>query len=208
MGPQCVGRMAERATQLSTAVAEATDPMAVSRQDLAMRRADLLAQLVDAAVDVGPLLGATRWQRQLDAMCEAALLAFGAAAVSVARAHDDHLRYVAASGAGAESIVGTELGLADGLAGFVAASGQAMVIDQPANDPRFARDVAERTGYVPDSMLLVPVDDVDRLGRRGAHGARPDRLVGRRPRPSALRSPPSPPSPCSPRPTPIRRRGP
>ncbi len=124
-----------------------------------MRRADLLAQLVDAAVDVGPLLGATRWQRQLDAVCEAALIAFGAAAVSVARAHDDHLRYVAASGAGAESIVGTQLGLADGLAGFVAASGQAMVIDQPANDPRFARDVAERTGYVPESMLLVPVDD-------------------------------------------------
>ena len=129
------------------------------RQDLAMRRADLLAQLVDAAVDVGPLLGATRWQRQLDAVCEAALVAFGAAAVSVARAHDDHLRYVAASGAGAESIVGTQLGLADGLAGFVAASGQAMVIDQPADDPRFARDVAERTGYVPESMLLVPVDD-------------------------------------------------
>ena len=159
MRPQCVGRMAERATQLSTAVAEAANPMAVSRQDLTVRRADLLAQLVDAAVDVGPLLGATRWQRQLDAVCEAALLAFGAAAVSVARAHDDHLRYVAASGAGAESIVGTELGLADGLAGFVAASGQSMVIDQPANDPRFARDVAERTGYLPDSMLLVPVDD-------------------------------------------------
>ena len=100
--------------------------------------------------------------------------------------HDDHLRYVAASGAGAESIVGTELGLADGLAGFVAASGQAMVIDQPANDPRFARDVAERTGYVPDSMLLVPVDDVDRHGRRGAR--RCSTAPSRRPTPSALGS--------------------
>jgi hypothetical protein len=43
------------------------------------------------------------------------------------------------------------------LANFVAASGQSLSISGVESDPRFARDVAERSGYVPTSMLLVPV---------------------------------------------------
>jgi hypothetical protein len=35
------------------------------------------------------------------------------------------------------------------------------VVDEVHSDQRFARDVAERVGYVPDSLLAVPVVDDD-----------------------------------------------
>ena len=128
------------------------------------------------------MLDDASWLDQLTDLCTAARLAFGASAVSLAEVEHDHVRYVAAAGSGAEAIVGTELPLARGLAGYVAASGQALAIDEPASDPRFARDVAERTGYVPQTLLLVPV-----VGRTGSTvgvitRARPDGEHGRRTR--------------------------
>ena len=123
----------------------------------AVRRADLLDQLTEVVFDIGPMLDTMPWLEQVDDVCTAARLAFGAAAVSVAVLEEDHLRYVAAAGEGAGAIVGTELPLTRGLAGYVAMAGQALAVDEPAADPRFARDVAERTGYVPQTLLLVPI---------------------------------------------------
>jgi hypothetical protein len=94
-------------------------------------------------------------------MCAAIRTVTGAAAVSVAVVTDDGLHYVSADGAGADEIVGTVLTGGRGLASFVAASGQSLAIGRVTSDPRFARDVAERTGYVPTAMLLVPVLDAD-----------------------------------------------
>jgi hypothetical protein len=93
----------------------------------------------------------------LTALCAAVRTVMGAAAVSVAVVDDDGLRYVAADGAGAAGIVGTALTGGRGLASFAAASGQALVVGSVTSDPRFARDVAERTGYTPTAMLLVPI---------------------------------------------------
>ncbi|MBA3605655.1 MAG: GAF domain-containing protein [Actinomycetota bacterium] len=122
-----------------------------------MRRRDLLAQLPEALVDLDPLLDPHPWRAQLDDLCAAARSAFGAAACSIAELVGEQLRYLAAAGTGAATIVGTELPVTRGIGGFVAVTGQALAIDQPAADARFARDVAERTGYVPDTMLVLPV---------------------------------------------------
>ena len=97
----------------------------------------------------------------LTAVCAAARTVTGAAAVSIAVVTDDGLRYVASDGAGADAIVGTVLTGGRGLGTFVAASGQALTIGRVESDLRFARDVAERTGYVPTAMLLVPILDLD-----------------------------------------------
>lgn len=93
----------------------------------------------------------------LKAVCGAVRAVTGAAAVSVAVVTDEGLHYVAADGAGSDEIVGTVLTNGRGLASFVAASAQAMSIGRVTSDPRFARDVAERTGYIPTAMLLVPI---------------------------------------------------
>lgn len=69
------------------------------------------------------------------------------------------LRYVAADGAGAEQIAGVVVPAGTGLGNLVAATGQAMSIDRVSDDPRFARHVAESTGYVPTAMLIVPIPD-------------------------------------------------
>ena len=94
-------------------------------------------------------------------VCALARLALGAAAVSIATVHDDGLRYVAADGAGADQIVGTHLPPGAGIAGFVAATGQSLSVRDPVSDPRFAREIGERTGYVPNAIQCVAVLDRD-----------------------------------------------
>jgi GAF domain-containing protein len=39
----------------------------------------------------------------------------------------------------------------------VLSSGDAVIIDDVDRDPRFARDVATETGYVPDALVVVPI---------------------------------------------------
>jgi GAF domain-containing protein len=53
--------------------------------------------------------------------------------------------------------VGLRLTITRGLAGFVASSGEALAVDDVRRDPRFASDVAERAGYMPTSLLVVPI---------------------------------------------------
>ncbi len=86
---------------------------------------------------------------------------FSAAACSCARVQNDgsSLVFVAADGAGADSIVGVELSIQRGIAGWVAMSGQPIAISAVAQDVRFARDVAESTNYIPDTILAAPLVD-------------------------------------------------
>ncbi|WP_336921449.1 GAF domain-containing protein [Aquipuribacter sp. SD81] len=88
---------------------------------------------------------------------------YDAAAASVAVVADDGevLLYRAAAGEGADAIVGTSLPVGRGLAGWVAMSGQPLFVHDVRSDPRFARDVAEATRYVPEAMLLAPFHDAD-----------------------------------------------
>ena len=125
-------------------------------------RRDLLRQLADVADDLAPLGVPSGWRAELRSLCATARLALGAAAVSVARVDDDRgagsgIVYLASVGPGAEEIEGTRLPAGRGIAGFVAATGQSLAVDRVQDDPRFARDVAESTGYVPASLLVVPI---------------------------------------------------
>ena len=86
---------------------------------------------------------------------------FDAAACSVALVDEAGatLIYVAADGAGAAEIVGVELPVTRGIAGWTVMSGQPIAVRDVATDARFARDVAELTHYVPRSLLAAPVFD-------------------------------------------------
>jgi GAF domain-containing protein len=53
--------------------------------------------------------------------------------------------------------------LDQGIAGYVANTGQPIAISNVQTDPRFARDTAERTGYVPRSILAMPLIVDDRV---------------------------------------------
>lgn len=126
---------------------------------------DLLAELAAAASAVGPVLVPPGSLELLRATTDLAQRLFGATAVSIARIDESagELVYLTATGPGAATIPGMRLALTRGLAGFVASSGQAIAVEEAAQDPRFARDVAERTGYIPGRVLAVPCSEGDRV---------------------------------------------
>src|SRR6478735_5468107 len=127
-----------------------------------MRRADLVQRLSELVVDLAPVAVNIDAHRQLSSLVRTARVAFGARSVSVAVVTNEGLRYVAADGDGAEGIRGALLPTGSGIAGYVAMSGQSLAVDGVENDPRFARAVAESVGYIPTTLLAVPVaDDAD-----------------------------------------------
>lgn len=74
-------------------------------------------------------------------------------------------RFEAVAGEGAERLVGSEFPFGEGIAGTVAQTGESMVVDDLTRDPRFARGVAEGSGYVPKAIMVAPLlGDEDTLG--------------------------------------------
>jgi putative methionine-R-sulfoxide reductase with GAF domain len=64
-------------------------------------------------------------------------------------------------GSTAATVKDVTVPLGHGIAGLVAASGQALAVANAQEDPRHARDVAEQSGYLPMTILAVPVMDAD-----------------------------------------------
>jgi hypothetical protein len=95
----------------------------------------------------------------LEAIVRTAAGVFDAAASSVALldAATGELIYQAAWGAGAREIVGVRLEPAAGLAGAAAATGEGIAVEDCRGDARFAAQIAAGTGYVPNTMLVVPL---------------------------------------------------
>jgi putative methionine-R-sulfoxide reductase with GAF domain len=122
---------------------------------------DLTQQLAALADGLGPVLAPTEQRQQLVDLCALVRVATASGSVSVARLDGDELVYEAADGRGATGITGVRLPTTRGVAGYVARTGHSLVVDQVQADPRFARDVAERTGYVPTALLVVPITDAN-----------------------------------------------
>ena len=89
----------------------------------------------------------------------------GAAACSVALLEGDELVFRAAAGVGAAEVIGVRLPVGRGIAGWAVASGQAIAVADVHLDQRFDRETAASTGFLPTSILAVPIEDDD--GPRG-----------------------------------------
>ncbi|MCA1824143.1 MAG: GAF domain-containing protein [Mycobacteriales bacterium] len=125
-----------------------------------MTRAErLLEELRGLAAALGPAVQPSGYDELLRALTETARRLFGAAACSLALLTDDEseLVYTTAAGAGAASVSGMHMPSGHGIAGWVVMSGQPVAISDLQGDARFAREVAEHTGYVPTAILAVPV---------------------------------------------------
>ena len=95
----------------------------------------------------------------LQTIVEAAARLFGAAASSIALLDEAQgtLQFRVATGAGAEEVVGMSIPVGQGIAGYVVMTGQPLAISSVQEDPRFARETASKTGYVPRSILAMPL---------------------------------------------------
>jgi GAF domain-containing protein len=120
---------------------------------------ETIARLIRAVGEATSALEPPGYREMLQGVVDLARELFTAAACSVAVLDDDdQLVYRVASGAGADDIVGMCLPLGHGIAGWVASSGSSLAVEDVTEDPRFARDIAERTGYVPRSILATPLE--------------------------------------------------
>ncbi|HEX6524705.1 MAG TPA: adenylate/guanylate cyclase domain-containing protein [Streptosporangiaceae bacterium] len=84
---------------------------------------------------------------------------FGAAAASVflLDTGSGELVFEAVSGVGEDHLLGDRFPAARGIAGWVLTAQEPVVISDLAENPVFARDIAEVTGYVPSSLMAAPL---------------------------------------------------
>jgi GAF domain-containing protein len=97
---------------------------------------DLLGSIVQVARAIFGAKGSSIWL--LDEATDELVVE------AVAREEDRHL-------------LGMRMPSGQGVAGWVLTTRQPIVIEDVQSDPRHAKDVAERTGYVPKGLMAVPV---------------------------------------------------
>ena len=124
----------------------------------------LLSRMARLAGDVGPVLAPAGPDDLVTSVAATAMRMFGAQACSVALLTDDdsELVFTTIVGAGAESTKGLRLPSGQGIAGWVAMSGQPLVVSDLTQDPRWA-GAAPTSGYTPRSILAAPVGTSERL---------------------------------------------
>jgi GAF domain-containing protein len=105
-------------------------------------------------------------QESLHTIVERARRTFAAQACSIL-VHEPASRllvFAAMSGEGSEplgesdeSLVGMKIPDNVGVAGWVLATGEPLLLDDVAHDRRFAEDIAEIIGYVPSRLMAMPL---------------------------------------------------
>jgi len=130
-----------------------------------MRPDELLRELGGLATSLGPAVRPVGADELLRSLTETARRLFGAAACSLALLSEDdsELVYTTAAGQGADNVAGMRISSSEGIAGWVVQSGQPIAISDLASDPRFSRELAEQTGYVPKTILAMPVETSQRM---------------------------------------------
>lgn len=120
---------------------------------------------LEAAVAAGVLASEEQFARLLRSIVEVARAIFAAKASSIFLFDEDadELVFAAVAGEGEGSLVGMRLPSSTGIAGWVLSSRTPLVLEDVQNDPRFARDVADETGYVPKGLMAVPLLDEERV---------------------------------------------
>jgi GAF domain-containing protein len=112
-----------------------------------------------AAVAAGVVGSEEAFRGLLGAIVEVARSIFGARASSILLFDEEteELVFEAVVGEGEEELLGMRFPAGKGIAGWVLATRTPLVIEDVREDPRFATDVAEDTGYVPSGLMAAPL---------------------------------------------------
>jgi GAF domain-containing protein len=98
---------------------------------------------------------------------EATVALFDAEAASIALLEPvrNQLVFEVAAGEQGQGVIGLAIAPDQGIAGYVFTTGQPLALSEVERDARFGRGAAEATGYVPRSIVAVPlIDDRGSLG--------------------------------------------
>jgi GAF domain-containing protein len=88
-----------------------------------------------------------------------ALFQSEAASIALYDAATDRLVFRVAAGEQGQGVVGLSVPPSQGLVGYVYTTGQALALSDVERDARFGRTFAGQTGYVPRSIVAVPLVD-------------------------------------------------
>ena len=112
-----------------------------------------------AAAAAGAAGAESTHRELLRSIVEVARAIFGARASSIFLLDEaaDELVFEAVAGEGEETLIGQRFPSSKGVAGWVLVTRQPLVVEDVGADPRFARDVAQATGYVPRGLMAVPL---------------------------------------------------
>ena len=118
-----------------------------------------MSEEIRSAVAAGVLGAEKNYRELLQSIVEVARAIFHAKASSIFLLDEetDELVFEAVAGEGSESLVGQRFPSSTGIAGFVLVSRQPLVIEDVLSDPRFSRETAESTGFVPKGLMAVPL---------------------------------------------------
>jgi GAF domain-containing protein len=112
-----------------------------------------------AAVAAGVVGSQDTFRSLLQSVAEVARAIFGAKASSIFLLDEetDELVFEAIAGYGADTLTGQRFPSSSGIAGWVLVTRQPLVVEELDKDPRFAREAAESTGFVPKGLMAVPL---------------------------------------------------
>jgi GAF domain-containing protein len=112
-----------------------------------------------AAVAAATLGAEGSYSELLQSVVEVARAIFGAKAASVFLLDEeaDELVFAAVAGEGSAELVGRRFPSSTGIAGWVLVTRQPLVVEDVAQDPRFAQEAAASTGYVPQGLMAAPL---------------------------------------------------
>jgi len=118
-----------------------------------------------AAVAAGVMASEEDFTRLLRSIVEVARAIFGAQGSSIFLLDEetDELVFAAVASEEEQFLIGQRFPSSTGIAGWVASSQTPLVLEDVQADPRFARDIAERSGYVPKGIMAVPLLDEERV---------------------------------------------
>jgi GAF domain-containing protein len=112
-----------------------------------------------AAVAAGVLGSEQQFRALLQSIVDVARAIFRAKASSILLLDEstDELVFEAAADESSEALIGMRFPSSKGIAGFVLVSRQPLVIEDVLADPRFSKETAESTGFVPKGLMAVPL---------------------------------------------------
>nr|WP_290668537.1 GAF domain-containing sensor histidine kinase [Ardenticatena sp.] len=117
------------------------------------QRLELLFDITRALTETLDLQGVLTYTMQLAATAMDA----EAASLLLADPQTNELYFYAIHSSQKDRLVNMRLQSNQGIVGWVYQNGEAVICDDPANDPRFSRTIDERSGFVTRNILCVPL---------------------------------------------------
>jgi hypothetical protein len=146
----------ELETARATIAAQAIQIHRLEQQAERDSGAGALREILELSDIAGVTIGEAPYHALLEGIIQAAKRLFDASAASIALL-DHETNELVFEAATEGDVVGMRFPAHQGIAGWVAMTGEPLAVSDVRRDPRWAKDFAASTGYIPKSILAVPL---------------------------------------------------